>query len=74
MTQSYKTGRERNSPDYLAGCHDGFADVLRIGHCPSQFPIGPTPPNPDYHAMYDRGYHDIFDKAEPHICTESCQR
>jgi hypothetical protein len=63
-----------NSPRYAAGQRDGQADADRIGHCPSLPPYGPCPPDPRYPHMYNRGYHDVFDAALPHICVEKCRQ
>ena len=65
---------EANSPMFDIGQQDGQADADRIQRCPPLEPFGPTPRNPKYPHMYNRGYHSVFDAAVPHVCTEECAR
>ena len=53
----YRPGySEAHSPNYAAGHADGTQDKRRIEA--GKEPMGPTPLNPAYPVMYNRGYQD----------------
>lgn len=64
---------EGNSPTFAMGLDDGALDELLIKSCPSEPPIGPRPPFPDYPVMYRRGYYQAY-TGDPHVCTKRCRR
>ena len=61
-----------NSPTYRAGMADGMRDNALQLSCPSQPPLGPTPPYPDYPAMYNQGYRRTH-RPYVHRCTARCR-
>ena len=70
----YRPGySEHHSPMFDLGAIHGQLDVDRITNCPPFPPVGANPPEPFYRAMYDRGYHEVFDGAVAHSCSR-CRR
>lgn len=52
-----------NSPMYARGVDDAMADNERVAN--GNDAIGPTPPNPAYPVMYNKGYNDHFSPNPP---------
>lgn len=55
------------------GMADGQVDADLIANCPPGEPMGPQRPEGYPNNMYHRGYHRVFDNAQPHVCGPQCR-